>query len=117
MRSAIPVAMLVAGGLLAAACGAHAPVVVDSEIARVVRAMGPEEPTDDDELRAYSLAEYLGMEAGRGVSGGGLDLSASCGCADISSASGPSGGGPGVTPDIEHSNKSKLKVKVILKSR
>ena len=117
MRFAIPVAMLVAGGLFAAACGAHAPVVVDPEIARVVKATGPEEPTDDDELRAYSLAEYLGMEAGRGVSGGGLDLSASCGCADISSASGPSGSGPGVTPEIEFPNKSKLKVHVVLKPR
>ena len=103
--------------LLAAACSAHVPVAVDADIARLVKAVGPVESTQDDELRAYSLAEYLGMEAGKGVSGGGLDLSASCGCADISASSGPSGGGPGIAPDIEYGNKSKLKVKVVFKSR
>ncbi len=111
------ISMVVAVTFLGAACSAHAPAVVDPEIVRIVKAVGPVEPTDDDELRAYSLAEYLGMEAGKGVSGGGLDLSASCGCADVSAASGPSGGGPASGPDIGYVNPSKLNVKVIFKSR
>ena len=113
----LTISVVVTVSLFAAAGCAHAPAAVDPEIMRVVEAVGPVEPTEDDELRAYSLAEYLGMEAGKGVSGGGLDLSASCGCADVSAASGPSGGGPGVAPDIDYLKTSKLKVKVVFKSR
>jgi len=68
-------------------------------------------PDEEDELRAYSPEIYLTQVAGHGV-GGGMDLSAACGCAETGSASPSSPSGPSVIPGVEHTGKMKLHVTV-----
>ncbi len=70
-------------------------------------------PDEEDELRAYSPEIYLTQLAGHGV-GGGMDLSAACGCAETGSSSPSSPSGPSVTPGVEHKGKIPLTVTIIV---
>jgi hypothetical protein len=71
------------------------------------------QPDEEDELRAYSPEVYLTQLAGHGV-GGGMDLSAACGCAETGSSSPSSPSGPSVTPGVEHKGKIPLHITVTL---
>jgi len=94
-------------------CQAHSKVPLDPDLTLVVERSGPVAPDRDDELRAYAPVQYLTETAGRGVEGN-VDLSASCGCADVGSASSGPGGGPGTGPDVDYGKKANVEVKVIL---
>lgn len=70
-------------------------------------------PDEEDELRAYSPEVYLTQVAGHGV-GGGMDLSAACGCAETGGSSPSSPSGPSVSPGVEHKGKLPLHVTVTI---
>jgi hypothetical protein len=102
---------LLAAASAVASCAAHTGPAMDADLAYVVASVGPETPARDDELRAYAPVRLLTESAGRGLEGN-ADLSASCGCADVGSASSGPGSGPGTSPDVDYGKKAFLNVEV-----